>query len=149
MALVLLIVHSWFRWFAVAGVLVAFVNALRSAAIEAPWQRVDVILSKSAAHLMNVQVVLGVAVYATSPMIRGLLGNMQNTMRDPDARFFAVEHAGVMLLAVGAVHMGAALAKKADTDQGKHTRIAVFFAVALVLMAYGIPWTRPLLRMGA
>jgi hypothetical protein len=104
--------------------------------------------AKAAAHLTTAQLVIGILLYAVSPYVRDLLDNMGATMQNGVARFFAVEHAFVMVLALGAVHMGAALAKKGKTDRAKFGRAAVFFGIAIVLIGYGMPWTRPLFRLG-
>ena len=34
------------------------------------------------------------------------------------------------------------------TDKAKHTRAAVAFGIALLLIGYAIPWTRPMFRFG-
>ena len=144
----LLFIHSWFRWFAFAGVLIVFLRELRAASLGAAWQPSDVTWMKGAAHALTAQVALGILLYATSPYIHGLLRDMKTTMGEHTARFFAVEHGFAMLLAVGATHMGATIAQKGASDKAKHTRATIFFGVAGLLMVYGIPWWRPLLRFG-
>jgi hypothetical protein len=103
---------------------------------------------KGAAHTLTAQVAIGVLLFATSPYIRGLLHGMSTTMHDRVSRFFVVEHGVVMLLAVGATHMGAAIAQKGATARAKHKRAATFFGIAGLLVAYAIPWWRPLFRVG-
>lgn len=145
----ILFIHSWLRWLAFAGVVAVFFRELRAASAGAPWAKTDTSWMKSAAHLLTAQAALGVLLYAMSPYIGGLLRDMQTTMHDRTSRFFVVEHGLIMLIAIGATHMGAAIAQKGATDKAKHMRAAVFFGIAGLLMVYAIPWWRPLFRLGA
>jgi hypothetical protein len=144
----LLLLHSWLRWLVLAAVVLVFLRELRSAATGAQWQNADLTWMKGAAHLLTAQIMIGVLLYATSPYIRSLLSDMGNTMSDRTSRLFAIEHGVVMVLALAATHMGAAIAKKGATDKAKHTRAAIFYGVALLLIGYAIPWMRPMLRLG-
>lgn len=144
----LLFIHSWFRWFAFTGVLVVFFRELRAYSAGRAWNPSDMTWMKGAAHLLSAQVALGILLYATSPYIHSLLADMSTTMHDRTSRFFVVEHGFTMLLAIGATHMGAAIARKGATDQAKHRRAAIFFGIAGLLMVYAIPWWRPLFRLG-
>jgi hypothetical protein len=144
----LLVVHSWLRWVALAAVVLVFLRAARGAMSSAPWTKSDFTWMKGAAHVVTAQVMIGVVLYAVSPYIRSLLGNMSATMGDRGSRLLAVEHAVVMIIAVALTHIGAARVAKAPDDKSKHTRAAVFFGVALLLIGYGIPWMRPMFRLG-
>jgi len=144
----LLYMHSYLRWVALGAMLYVFGRALLGLAQGGTWRGTDTMWAKAAAHLTTAQLVIGILLYAVSPYVRDLLDNMGATMQNGVARFFAVEHAFVMVLALGAVHMGAALAKKGKTDRAKFGRAAVFFGIAIVLIGYGMPWTRPLFRLG-
>ena len=146
---ILLVVHSWLRWAALAGVVVVFARAIRGASSGAPWTSTDTKCIKGAAHLLTGQAVLGVVLYMLSPYIQGLLADMSNTMHDRVSRLFAVEHAVVMILALGLAHMGSAIARKGATDHARHVRAAIFFGVVILLMGYAIPWMRPMWRFGA
>jgi hypothetical protein len=147
MYLALLYMHSYLRWVALGAVIIVLVRAVLGLTQGTPWRRSDLLWAKSAAHLMTAQLVVGILLYAVSPVVRDLLDNMGATMKDKVARFFAVEHAFIMVLALGAAHMGAAIARKGTTDKAKFTRLAVSFTVVLALIGYGIPWARPLFRM--
>jgi hypothetical protein len=73
-------------------------------------------------------------------------------MRDPVARFWAVEHVCMMVVAVVLAHVGRVLARKAATPDSRRTRMVVCFALATILMAVAIPWPgmragRPLFRI--
>jgi hypothetical protein len=143
----LLFLHSYLRWIALAVVLVVLVRGILGVARGAAWRSSDLVWAKGAAHLLTAQLVVGILLYAVSPVVRDLLDNMGATMQDSTARFFAVEHAVIMVLALGAAHAGTAIARKGKTDRAKFTRLTVGFSIALLLIGYGIPWARPLFRM--
>ncbi len=142
----LLYLHSYLRWFVLAAVVVVLVRGLLGLLRGTPWRSGDLIWAKGAAHLLTAQLVVGVLLYAVSPFIRDLLDNMGATMQDRASRFFAVEHAFIMVLALGAAHAGTAIARKGKTDRARFTRLTVAFSIALALIAYGTPWARPFFR---
>ena len=55
-------------------------------------------------------------------------------------RFMAMEHMGMMLLAVVLGTLGYSLAKRADGDRSKFRRQAIFFSIAFFLIMMAIPW---------
>lgn len=55
-------------------------------------------------------------------------------------RFFAVEHAIGMLIAIILVHVGRSVSKKALPDVTKHKRSLVFYGLALLIILVSIPW---------
>ncbi|RYY95101.1 MAG: hypothetical protein EOO11_16550 [Chitinophagaceae bacterium] len=61
-------------------------------------------------------------------------------MKDPVARFFAVEHLLGMLIAIALLHIGKAQGKKAIPDASKHKRALIFYVIALLLILASIPW---------
>lgn len=67
-------------------------------------------------------------------------GGMSAVMKDPVARFFAVEHITAMLIAVILIHIGKAQAKKKIPDGAKHRRTVIFYLIALIVILISIPW---------
>ena len=148
----LLTLHSWIRWAALALVAVALIRAIGGLVTRAAWKPADAKFLKAAAHTLTAQFVIGIALYATSPYIRDLMGDMAATMRDATGRFFAVEHATMMIAAVVLAHLGRILSRKARTPGAKRTRMLVCFGLSTVLMIVGTPWPgtangRPLFRV--
>ena len=142
----LLWLHSWIRWAALLLVVWALIRAIGGLATKSQWKRADSTWLKAAAHTLAAQFVVGLMLYAASPYIRQLMGDMAATMRDRTSRFFVVEHAAIMFLAVAALHVGVLLTRGETDDAGKHRRAAICVVLALALMAYGIPWDRPMVR---
>jgi len=73
-------------------------------------------------------------------------------MRDPVARFWAVEHISLMIVAVIVAHVGRVLVRKARTPGAKRTRMLITYTVATLAILAAIPWPgmragRPLFRV--
>jgi hypothetical protein len=61
-------------------------------------------------------------------------------MRDGSLRFFLVEHAFGMLAAITLAHLGRVRIRKSTDDRRRQRAAAIFFGLALLLVALSIPW---------
>jgi hypothetical protein len=143
----LLVLHSWLRWVAlVAGVGTTLAALRRQDATAERW-------ALTAMTMLDLQMLIGLILYlVVSPNMREILGHFGDAMKDPTARFWAVEHVTAMLGAVIAAHVARVLARKARTVDAKRTRLLAGFGIATVLMLIGMPWPgrpggRPLFRI--
>jgi hypothetical protein len=102
---------------------------------------------------LDLQMLLGLLLYfALSPTTAAIMNDFGAAMKDPVARFWAVEHACMMVVAVVLAHLGRVLARKAATPASKRTRLMVCFTLATLLILGGTPWPgmtagRPLFRL--
>ena len=146
----LLSFHGVLRWFVLAAALAAiFVAASgwsgRQAASPA-LRRFSVIF----VAFMDLDFLLGLLLYfGASPVTKMAFQNMGAAMKDHELRFFSVEHTTYMFLAVVCAHVGAALARKGKTDLMKYRGAAISYGLSILLILAGIPWWRPLLRIGS
>jgi hypothetical protein len=134
--------HSWIRWVAlIAGLLAIFTAFTSGASGKADrWGLLFMIV-------MDIQLLFGLALYlALSPTTAAIFGDFGAAMRDPVARFWAVEHITLMLLAIVMAHLGRILARKARTPESRRKRMLMCFTLSMVLMLAGIPW--PGMRAG-
>ena len=143
-----LIVHSWTRWAAIILGIVATLMALT-----------DRGNSRSGFYgllfmmMADIQLLLGLLLYLVlSPFTRTALHDFGAAMRTPALRYWAVEHAATMLLAIVLVHVGRVLARTARTPQSRRIRQTLCFGLATVLMIVATPWPglangRPLFRV--
>ena len=87
-----------------------------------------------------------------SPNTAAVFKDFGAAMKDPVARFWAVEHVTMMLAAVILAHVGRVLGRKASTPGAKRTRLLISFGLSTLLMIVGTPWPglragRPLFRV--
>jgi uncharacterized membrane protein HdeD (DUF308 family) len=147
-----LVLHSWLRWAALVAGVAATVTAFSDRSKTLAQGRSDM-WALVAMSLLDLQMLLGLVLYLVlSPNTRAIFDNFAATMRDPAARFFAVEHVTLMLAAVVLAHLGRVLARKAKTAESKRSRMLICFGLATILMIIGIPWPgmasgRPLFRV--
>jgi hypothetical protein len=148
----LLVFHSWLRWAAIITGIISFVSALTGDSSNVRGDRSDRFGLAFMATL-DMQLLLGLLLYFfLSPNTAAVLKDFGAAMRDPIARFWAVEHVGTMLVAVILAHVGRVLARKAPTPSARRTRLLVCFGIALAAILAGTPWPgmangRPLFRL--
>jgi hypothetical protein len=156
MYLIVLILHSWLRWAAIIAGLLAVVSLLTSqprpgaADPSNRWGRFFIIA-------LDLQFVLGFLLYVgLSPTTYAIFHDtgMGAAMRDPVARFWAVEHVTLMLVAIVVAHVGKVLARKAATPAAKRTRLLACFVISLIAILAATPWPgmragRPLFRISS
>ena len=134
-----LTIHSWIRWIALVAGVGATMAAMRGK-VEGATSLADR-WGLFAMMALDIQMLLGLLLYfVLSPNMQAILDNFAGAMKDPAARFWAVEHTSAMLAAVVLAHVGRVLARKAATPAAKRTRLLICFGLATVLMIVGMPW---------
>lgn len=141
-----LAVHNVMRWVSLILGIVVAVQAFTGWFGRRDWTEKDRKMGAYFGIALDIQLLLGLVLYfVLSPIVRTALADMGAAMGIADVRFFAVEHAAFMILAVVLAHMGSILARQASTSQAKFKRAAIFYGAAVLLILAGIPWQRPLL----
>ena len=145
-----LLLHSWLRWAALGlGVVATLAALVDHGAGKSTADRLGLFFMIA----LDVQMLLGLLLYfALSPVTAAAFKDFGGAMRDPALRYWAVEHAATMMLAVILAHVGNVLARKAATPGAKRTRQIVCFGLATVAMIARTPWPgmpngRPLFRL--
>src|SRR5581483_881284 len=84
---------------------------------------------------LDIQLLLGLCLYFfVSPTMASIRANFGASMKDPAARFWAVEHITMMLGAVIVTHVGRVLARKTANADAKRMKLFVCFGIATALM---------------
>jgi uncharacterized protein involved in cysteine biosynthesis len=142
----ILVLHSWLRWLALGAGLAATVDAARSKSHVS--DRLGTILLST----LDLQVLLGLALYFfVSPNMAEIRAHFGESMKDPVARFWAVEHITTMFGAAIAAHVGRVLARKTADPNSRRMKLLICYGIATVLMCLAVPWPgmragRPLFR---
>ncbi len=136
-----LIVHSWVRWLVILFGLWTLAEAARGRAAG----RGGLLFTIG----LDVQLLLGIGLYvALSPSTHAALTNMATAMHDSTARFWAVEHPALMILAVVFGHAGRIAARRAAAaSRGP----LAWYGLAVLAILAATPWPflshgRPLFR---
>jgi hypothetical protein len=143
-----LIVHSLLRWSA----LIAGAGATLMALTDREGRQTDR-WGLALTFALDLQMLVGLLLYLfISPATRAAFRDFGAAMANPALRFWAVEHAVTMVIAVALAHAGRVLARKAPTPAAKRTRLLICFGLSTVLMIVATPWPgmangRPLFRI--
>ena len=148
---VALVLHNGLRWVALLLLVAAVVRAI-SGRGGRTWSNADDDLGKWLVIAMDLQFTIGLLLYvALSPITQAAFNDFGAAMANAQLRFYAVEHAFGMTVALALVHIGRVKIRKASGDHRRHTLAAVCYGLALVILLGSIPWPgmaagRPLLR---
>lgn len=137
----LLHLHSVWRWVAFLLPLVLLNRSARAALVGAAYAPGDRKLLLATTIALDVQLLLGLVLWAgVSPLGLANFGATPGLMKNPVLRYWAVEHAVAMLLAIGAFHGLTASAKRLEDGAAKHKRVAIASALVVILVLVNMPW---------
>jgi hypothetical protein len=148
---IILALHSWIRWLALFAGVAATIAVSRDASSRGPTSQSDrfgVIFTAA----LDVQLLLGLLLYfVVSPNMAEIRAHFGEAMKDPVARFWAVEHITTMLGAVIAAHVGRVLGRKTADANSRRMKLFICYGIATLLMFIAVPWPgmragRPLFR---
>lgn len=149
---IVLIVHSYLRWLVLAALCFACLRHTRRWVSGAGWDRLDERSQVATLGALDLQFLLGLVLYVLlSPFPRALLSDVAAGMKNAQVRFFGMEHALGMLIAVALAHAGRKRAERQQEPTQKHRSTAIFAWLSLGCVLVSIPWpgrssARPLLR---
>lgn len=130
--------HNVIRWVVLLLGVAALVSAWLGALSAGRWTKTQAGLGRWFSLSFDVQVLLGLVLYfALSPITTSALRDFGAAMRDTTVRFYAIEHALMMVVAAVLVHIGIARAKRAD----RALPAAIFYTIAVVLVIIAVPWS--------
>ena len=121
--------HSFVRYAVLIMLLAVIFKSLLSLASKKPFEKIDNVLSLVLLIVTHVQALVGLVLYFISDKVRlGQEGAMTYS------RYFTVEHAFGMILAVIIITAARVTSKKIATDSGKFRRLAFFNLLALTVI---------------
>ncbi|GIW10969.1 MAG: hypothetical protein KatS3mg061_2026 [Dehalococcoidia bacterium] len=133
-----LALHNVVRWGVLIAAVLASLAMLQGWLGKRPWTARDRQLGLLFVITMDIQTLLGLILYLRYLTL--LPGGLASAMGNPGLRFFAVEHAVAMVLALVLVHLGQVLSRRRQRDQAKFRVGAICFGLATLLLLVGIPW---------
>lgn len=136
----ILTLHSLLRWLVLGAGILAFGLALRGWLGGRAWTATDDKAGRVWTLALDIQLLLGLLLYFISPYVRQAMGDMAAAMGDPALRFWSVEHAFMMLVALVFAHIGRARSRRAAEDSARHRQAAIWYGLALLLIFLAIPW---------
>jgi hypothetical protein len=147
-----LTLHSAFRWLVLGSLVYALCRAYLGYTANQPFTKTDDAVRHWTATIAHVQLLLGMALYISSPVVKANFASLRETGFALSEAFFTVLHPLLMLVAVVLVTIGSALAKRRPTARAQFQTMLLWYGVALLSILSFIPWpfsplaSRPLFR---
>ena len=138
---VLLHAHNLFRWL----VLIVLIFAIGFAFIgwykKRSWNKKDNLAGLVLTIFIDIQFVLGFVLYAfVSPITKSAFNDFGAAMKNPELRFYAVEHILMMIIALIVIHVGRVKSRRNSASWKKHQSAFIFYTIGFVLILAAIPW---------
>jgi hypothetical protein len=135
-----LLIHSWNRWavlIAGAFVIIYAIKGLTSGSAYTPISKKSMFYFILTMHL---QLLVGLLLYfVASPVTTHALSDFGAAMKDSTARFWAVEHAFLNIIAVVLAQTGSIIVKRKTADRDKHRSSLIWVGISLFLILLMIP----------
>mgnify|MGYP003412157665 FL=1 len=130
-------IHSTLAYAVLAVVAIAAINAFLGLSSKRNFTKNDRSLSLVALILSHIQLLVGLVLWATSPLGKDAMSQMSNAAM----RLTAVEHPLVNIIAIVLITIGWSKHKKEESSNGKFKKIGIFYALGLLLILSRIPWS--------
>jgi hypothetical protein len=144
----LLIAHGTWRWAVILAGVAAIASALDALMRHTPWQPRSALLGRLFGIAVDVQVLLGAALYLVfSPITTVAMSVNGAAPVRSDMQFIGVTHALIMLGILVAVHLSAVIIRRGAGDHQRLRRSALCYGVTLAILLAGVPWWRPWWRL--
>lgn len=137
--------HSGLRWLVVLFLVIAIIKSFSGSKNNKSFDKSDNLIALLLLSFTHLQFVIGLVVYFMS----GRLAAIGESMKISEARFWALEHGLLMILAIALITIGRVKSKKAATDIMKHKKGVAFYSIAFVIILWaglikpyllGKPW---------
>jgi hypothetical protein len=145
---ILLHLHSILRWIILLLIVLVIINSLIGFTKNKLFTLSDNKLSLYLLIASHTMLLIGLVQYIFGQKGIMLIKNfgMKTVISTTPLRFFAVEHAFTMILAILLIHIGRVKMKKANNDNSKHKLLFWYTLIALVLILVRMPW--PFMQAG-
>jgi hypothetical protein len=127
----LVTLHSYNRYLLLAALLFVLYRAFSGWTGKKPFGKADNAASAALLGLTHLQALLGLIMYFATSAYTTTPGL---SMKDPWVRYFKAEHIAAMLIAVVLIQLGRTFSKKAAGDEEKHKKLAIYTAIAAVII---------------
>lgn len=128
---ILVTLHSYNRYLLLAALLFVLYRSFSGWMGKKPFEKADNTASVALLGLTHLQAVLGLIMYFATSAYTTTAGL---SMKDPWVRYFKAEHIAAMLIAVVLIQLGRTFSKKAATDEDKHKKLAIYTAIATLIV---------------
>ena len=135
-----LTLHSAFRWLVLGSLVYAIFRAYVGHTSKQSFTKTDDAVRHWTATIAHLQLLLGMALYVSSPVVKANFASLRETGFSLNESFFTVLHPLLMLVSVALVTIGSALAKRRATAREQFQTMLLWYGLALLSIFLFIPW---------
>ncbi|RDI11914.1 hypothetical protein [Flavobacterium sp. AG291] len=133
--------HSYWAYAVLVFLLLAIINAFVALSSKRAFLPKDRQISMLALIFTHVQFVLGlVLLFVSAKMDVAKQLGMGEVMKNAELRKVLVEHPFINLIAIVLITIGWSKHKRTEDSTAKFRKIAIFYAIGLILLLSRIPW---------
>jgi hypothetical protein len=130
----LLHTHSSLRYIVLLLLVIVVAKSMVGLLNKKPFEKADEKLTMWLMIATHTQLLVGIVLYFVSPFVQ--FG--ATTMKDATTRYWTVEHAFVMIVAIVLITLARTSTKKMTDDRARHKKVFTMTALALVLIVVAI-----------
>lgn len=144
--------HSTVRWLVLLSLMFSILRAYKGYFKDLKFSASDNTLRHWTATIAHIQLMLGIALYSQSPIVKYFWKNFQVAKESFDLLFFGLIHIVLMLISITLITIGSAMAKREVSEKKKFRTMLIYYDIALIIIFLAIPWpfsplaNRPYLR---
>ena len=132
--------NSNLEYLALIFLVVATLNAFWGLISKRSFGIKDLRLSLFTLIFSYIQMLMGITSYFVSDYFSAWENGVGAVIRDSNLRMYLIQRPITNILAIVFITMGWSLHKKASVDRKKYFRIAVFYAIGLLLLFSRVSW---------
>ena len=135
----LLHLHNFLRWIVLLFGILVIIRSISGMGGKKEFAAGDKRMALFLLISCDIQLLLGIALYFMKGWFT-VLTSGADIMANKMNRFFAVEHATGMLIAIILIHIGYSAIKKNIPDSSKFKKLFWFTFIAFIIILVTIPW---------
>lgn len=137
---VLLALHSILRWILLIVLIYAIYRSYKGWFSKSTFTVQDSKITRVTVIIAHIQLLVGLILFAVSPVIHTLFSNFGEAVQQTSIRFYGMEHSLMMIVAIVLITIGSVKSKRKSDDAQKFKTVAIWFMIALLLILAMIPW---------
>ncbi len=128
------------KWIVLFALIIAIIKSLHGLYGNTTFSKTSNALRHWTATIAHFQLMLGITLYAQSPITKYFWNNLSLASKNLDSLFFGLIHMLLMLVAITVITIGSAKAKRKESNRDKFKTMAVWFTIGLIIILIAIPW---------
>lgn len=133
-------IHSSFRYLVLLFVILTIVDSLIGMTSGKSYSKSSKLFALMGLVFSHIQLLVGLALYFIGDKGLKIITSVDSFMSIASARFFAVEHISMMIIAIALITVGYSKIKRLEESARKYKTQLIFYSIGLVLIFAMIPW---------